>query len=233
MSKTMPVATLLAAAALLLSQTPTGSTLFLEKPYLQIGDAPKLSPQESLVLLWHTENVSAKWSVELRTSKDKNWRAANAPSATVVSAPEGQPTVAGVNGAKANAPAPPAIPAHLVYRAYLTSLVPGEEFRYRVLKDGQPVFDASAHARKSARQLFRFVLFGDCGQATPSPTRPISPNPTSSSFPAISSTVPAALANTAPSSFPCTARVSLRRLTALRCCSPCRSLPPPGIMTPR
>ena len=45
--------------------------------------------------------------------------------------------------------------------------MPGEEFRYRVLKDGKPVFDASAHARKSARQPFRFVLFGDCGQATP------------------------------------------------------------------
>ena len=30
---------------------------FLEKPYLQLGDAPKLSASESLVLMWHTENT--------------------------------------------------------------------------------------------------------------------------------------------------------------------------------
>jgi len=93
MSKTMPIAASLAAAALLLSQTPTGSTGFLEKPYLQLGDAPKLSPQESLVLLWHTENVPAKWSVELRTSKDKNWRAV-AEDITAMHA-TGRPVLAG------------------------------------------------------------------------------------------------------------------------------------------
>jgi 3',5'-cyclic AMP phosphodiesterase CpdA len=75
--------------------------------------------------------------------------------------------VAGKNGAKKDSPAPPAIEPHLVYRARLTNLVPGEEFRYRVLKDSKPVFDASAHARKSARQAYRFALFGDCGQGTP------------------------------------------------------------------
>src|SRR5262245_12607543 len=168
MSKTMPVAALLAAAALLMSHPPNGASPFLEKPYLQLGDAPKLSAQESLVLLWHTDNIPAKWSVELRTPKDKNWRAMNPTSSTVVSAPEGQLTVADVNGESDNVPDRPAIAPHLVYRAHLTNLTPGEEFRYRVIKDGQPVFDASAHARKSARQPFRFVLFGDCGQATPS-----------------------------------------------------------------
>jgi hypothetical protein len=46
--------------------------------------------------------------------------------------------------------------------------VPGEEFHYRLLKGGKPVFDAVGRARKSARQPFRFALFGDCGQGTPS-----------------------------------------------------------------
>ena len=36
------------------------------------------------------------------------------------------------------------------------------------MKAGKPVFEASAHARKSGTQPFRFVLFGDCGQGTPS-----------------------------------------------------------------
>src|SRR3984957_1079318 len=56
----------------------------------------------------------------------------------------------------------------MVYRARLTNLVPGGDFQYRVLRDGKPVFDAAGHARKSWRQPFRFVLFGDCAQGTPS-----------------------------------------------------------------
>jgi hypothetical protein len=160
-------ASALFSAALLLCQTP-GSTPFLEKPYLQLGDAPKLSPSESLVLMWHTENTRSDWRVEVRSSKDSAWRAVAPPTSQVISAPAGQPAVAGKDGAKKDAPASPAIDAHLVYRAALTGLLPGEEFRYRILKVGRPVFDASARARKSAAQPFRFVLFGDCGQGTPS-----------------------------------------------------------------
>jgi hypothetical protein len=155
------------AAALLLSQTPE-SALFLEKPYLQLGNAPSLSASESLVLIWHTGNTPADWKVELRTSKDSGWRTAGQPVSQMVSAPAGEPAVAGKDGAKKDAPASPAIDAHLVYRAHLTNLVPGEEFRYRVLKAAKPVFEASGRARKPASQPFRFVLFGDCGRGTPS-----------------------------------------------------------------
>lgn len=166
MSKYLAAGIGLLAAALLLSQPP--EKVFLEKPYLQLGDAPKLLPEESLVLLWHTADQPAPWTVEIRTSKDPKWRAVEQPRAQRVSAPAGEPAVAGKDGVKKDAPGSPAIEAHLVYRAHLTGLVPGEEFRYRVLKGGMPVFDASARARKSAAQPFRFVLFGDCGQGTPS-----------------------------------------------------------------
>src|SRR5215467_6828623 len=159
----------LTAASLLLSYSPAEPDTFLEKPYLQLGDAPKLSSPESLVLLWHTTNQPADWKVEVRTSKDSAWRAAGTPASQVVSAPAGSPwTTVAKDGTKKENPAPPAIAPHLVYRARLTSLIPGEEFHYRVLKGGKPVFDAAGRARKSARQPFRFVLFGDCGQATPS-----------------------------------------------------------------
>jgi hypothetical protein len=170
MSKLIPAAAsllaTLSAAVLLLSQTPPTEP-FLEKPYLQIGDAPKLSAAESLMLLWQTDNTPAKWAVELRTSKDSKWRAVEQPWAQAVSAPAGEPAVAGKNGAKKDAPASPPIEPHLVYRARLTNLVPGEEFRYRVLKAGKPVFDATGRPRKAAGQPFRFALFGDCGQGTP------------------------------------------------------------------
>src|SRR5262249_27122982 len=98
----------------------------------------------------------------------KSWRAVAQPISQMVSAPAGQPAVAGKKGAKRDAPAPPAIDPHLVYRTRLTNLVPGEEVHYRVLKNGSPGFDAVGHSRKSQRQPYRFVLFGDCAQNTPS-----------------------------------------------------------------
>src|SRR5215467_11754888 len=169
MRKIIPSAVLLIAASLLLSYSPSGPETFLEKPYLQLGDVPKLSSPESLVLLWHTTNQPADWKVEVRTSKDSAWRAAGTPASQVVSAPAGSPwTTVAKDGTKKENPAPPAIAPHLVYRARLTSLIPGEEFHYRVLKGGKLVFDAAGRARKSARQPFRFALFGDCGQGTPS-----------------------------------------------------------------
>jgi hypothetical protein len=168
MSKLILIAASLLAATLLLGQTLSSPDPFLEKPYLQLGDAPKLSTSESLVLIWHTENVPEEWEVQVRTSKDSAWRSTGAVQSQVVSAPVGEPAVAGKNGAKKDAPAPPAIEPHIVFRARLTNLVPGQEFHYRVLKAGKPVFDATARARKSDGQPFRFALFGDCGQGTPS-----------------------------------------------------------------
>ena len=167
MKLTKTLATVCLAAALLLSQSAPVDETFLEKPYLQLGDAPQLASKESLVLLWHTDNKPADWAVEVRTSKDSNWRRMEAPSARKVSAPKGPPAVAGVNGAKKNDEGSPAIAPHLVYRATMTNLVPGKDFSYRVLKDGKSVFESNARARKAAGQAYRFVLFGDCAEGTP------------------------------------------------------------------
>jgi len=168
MRKLILTAGCLIAATALLSSPPPVTETFLEKPYLQLGDSPKLSPAESLVLLWHTNASPAEWRVEVKTSKDRDWRAVGTAVSQTVSSPEGLPAIAGKDGAKKDSPAPPAVEQHLVYRARLTGLIPGEEFQYRVLKDGKRVFDATGRARKSARQPFRFALFGDCGQQTPS-----------------------------------------------------------------
>jgi 3',5'-cyclic AMP phosphodiesterase CpdA len=162
----------LSAASLLsivlpLTQVPKAAAQFLEKPYLQLGDSPNLSASESLVLLWHTDNTPAEWTVEVRTSKDSKWRVAERPSSQSVMAPAGAPAVAGRDGAKKDAPGSPAIAPHLVYRARMTALIPGFEFSYRVFKSGKPVFESTARARKSAVQPHRFVLFGDCGEGSP------------------------------------------------------------------
>jgi len=167
MSKSIRVASSLLSFAFLACQSLTAAEIFLEKPYLQLGDAPKLASSESLVLLWHTDNAPSEWSVEVRASKDAKWRAMQKPTSQVVSAPAGAPAFAGKDGAKKDSPATPAIEPHLVYRAHLTGLKPGTEFSYRVLNAGKQVFEATARARKSASQAQRFVLFGDCGQGTP------------------------------------------------------------------
>lgn len=159
---TATLAFVLASGSRLLAQDP-----FLEKPYLQLGNNPKLAAKESLMLLWHTGEQPADWKVEVKTSKDTKWRAVEHIGSTVVSAPAAPAIKAGQGGAKKDMPAVPAIEPHLVYRAHLSGLIPGEPFQYRVLKAGQPVFEATGHPRKAANQPFRFVLFGDCGQGTP------------------------------------------------------------------
>ncbi len=150
---------LLTAVTLLQSQ----SSEFLELPYLQLGNHPLLSRSESLVLLWHTADQAAKWSVDVRTSKDKSWRAMEAPTFLTASAPATRVTL----GRPPKEVEVPAVAPHRVYRAQLTGLVPGEEFQYRVAKAGAPVFTATGKARKSAAQPYRLVLFGDCAQDTP------------------------------------------------------------------
>jgi acid phosphatase type 7 len=133
--------------ALLSFATVSAQSPFLEKPYLQLGNSPEAAKSGNFVLMWHTDAQPASWSVEVRTSKDKAWRPGSIPVSQKISVP--------------------GIAPHLVYRADLTKLIAGEEFQYRVLKAGEPVFEASARARKSASQAQHFVVFGDIAQGTP------------------------------------------------------------------
>ena len=126
----------------------TANDPFLEKPYLQLGNAPKLADRESLMLLWHALDEAVDWKVEVKTSKDSQWKAAAKPAEQKVAAP--------------------GIPVHLVYRSRLTGLIPGEEFHYRVSRSGQMVFESTGKPRKAANQPVRFALFGDSAQGTPS-----------------------------------------------------------------
>jgi 3',5'-cyclic AMP phosphodiesterase CpdA len=149
------LALLLAIAARLPADT------FIEKPYLQLGNA---SDGVDLLLLWHTANTNAEWKVEIK--RGSSWRTAGTPIATVVQAPAGQAIPAGA-GKKAPPPPGPEIEPHRVYRAALKGLKPGEQFSYRVSENGKVVFESTARARKTANQPYRFVAFGDTAQDTP------------------------------------------------------------------
>ena len=130
-------AALLFAAALLLSQTPE-STPFLEKPYLQLGNAPNLSASESLVLMWHTTNAPADWKVEVANFEGLGLAGRRRAKVTgrFRRRPVSLLSRARTVQRKMRPPHPPS--RHTWYIAPgLTGLRPGEEFRYRVLESGK------------------------------------------------------------------------------------------------
>ena len=120
---------------------------FLVKPYVQLGNSPKLSVKESLIVLWHTSDTEANWSVELRPAGTGAWMKMATPTLKRI--------------------AVPTLPPHRVYSALLSGLTPGGQVEYRVLRGGKPVFTAKTRARVPAEQPYRFVVFGDCAQASP------------------------------------------------------------------
>ena len=117
---------------------------FVVKPYLQIGRQP--GPTH-LQLMWHTADESAAWSAQVRLTPKQEWVNMDAPQSTRVA-------VAGV------------APRWLLNSA-LGNLEPGKRFEYRLMRNGQPVFQSEAQAPKAANQSYRFVAFGDVGAGTP------------------------------------------------------------------
>jgi hypothetical protein len=134
---------LLALAACAVEHGPQPAGLFLVKPYIQLGDAPRPASEESLTVLWHTADRDADWTVELRPAGTAAWRAVESPTARRV--------------------AVPGIPPHRVYRAALRGLPPGAVIEYRLRVGGETVFQAKTRARVPAEQPHRFAVFGDCG----------------------------------------------------------------------
>jgi 3',5'-cyclic AMP phosphodiesterase CpdA len=120
---------------------PLAAQPFVEKPYLQIGDAPKGT---DLMLIWHAADADAKWKVEVK--EGAAWREMAPPRATVVKAP--------------------GIDPHRVYRAALTGMKAGAAFTYRVSQNDAVVFEAAGRGRKDEKQAYRFVTFGDTAQDT-------------------------------------------------------------------
>lgn len=116
---------------------------FFTKPYLQIGHHP--SPT-SLQLRWHTTDTDADWTVEYRAAGTDSWAKTATPAHHRVN----------IWGTR----------AHRIYDAAMTSLTPGTQFDYRVLKADNVVFSATGHAPKAPDQSYRFVAFADIGAET-------------------------------------------------------------------
>jgi phosphodiesterase/alkaline phosphatase D-like protein len=119
---------------------------FIVKPYLQLGDLPKLSPSEPVRVLWQAPNeTDAKWAVDVRQRDDEPWRPAIVTGGRLVGTPDAQ---------------------YRLFTVPLTRLQPGTEFEYRVSKNGQVVFAAKGKARAALDQPYRFAVTGDTGANT-------------------------------------------------------------------
>ena len=127
--------------ALFVINNATAQSTFLVKPYLQVGYEGN---QNELSLLWHTTDTLNKWSVEIKT--DKSWVASADISFNVVNVKSVTPFV--------------------VYHASLKNLMVGKDFNYRVTNNNKVVFESTAHAPKSNKQDYKFIVIGDIGALT-------------------------------------------------------------------
>ena len=119
---------------------------FIVKPYLQLGDLPRLSPTEPVRVLWQAANdVDAKWVVDLRQRDSEPWRSAIATSGRLITMADG---------------------SYRLFSVPLTRLEPGREFEYRVTRNAQVVFTAKGKTRAAADQPYRFAVTGDTGAHT-------------------------------------------------------------------
>ncbi|MDX2179486.1 MAG: metallophosphoesterase [Bryobacteraceae bacterium] len=133
---------ILAVSACTAQAPPSGP--FKAKPYLQLGDSPKMSARESVEVLCHAEDRDQAWSAEVRAVGQTRWRKAEASVLRRVNVKDFEP--------------------HRVYRATLTGLAPSAEFEYRVLLAGSPVFESKARARRAEGQPHTFAVMGDMSQ---------------------------------------------------------------------
>jgi len=127
---------------LLLTACLQAQDVFLVKPYLQLGNAPRAAARERLELMWHAEDRDAAWRVEVK--QGRGWAAQAAPAFRRLDAPP--------------------LPAHRIYRATLRNLAPGARVPYRVTRNGLVVFEAEAQARKAGSH--RMIVFGDAADGS-------------------------------------------------------------------
>ena len=116
---------------------------FLVKPYLQLGDAPRVAAMERLDLLWHAEDRAAAWTVEVKAGP--RWISRAMPTYRRLDVPP--------------------LPAHRIYRVTLLDLPAGRAVPYRVLLNGKVVFEAEAQTRRADGH--RLVVFGDAANGSP------------------------------------------------------------------
>lgn len=121
-------------------------TSLIGKPYLQLGNVPLSNRTARVDLLWHALPDNSSWSVEYKASSESVWKVLRDPEFRLVAIPD--------------------VPRHRIYRVTLSDLPAGKAFDYRLLHNQSVVFSGQATGKNSAKQAYRFAVFGDCGANT-------------------------------------------------------------------
>jgi 3',5'-cyclic AMP phosphodiesterase CpdA len=124
--------------------------VFLVKPFIQLGNEPKLQPAESLEVVWLSIEKDLKsaenWKVEFDRDNSSQWESGKITESQQLGFVSSQPFFRNV--------------------AKLSGLKPGQPFSYRLTRDGKEHFLSNASARKSVDQPFRFAVAGDIGSGS-------------------------------------------------------------------
>jgi len=138
----------LIAAIVLVSPTISAAADedFYVKPYVQLGDNPKLEAAESEEVAWFVRSPQRHWQLEIKQDGG-DWTSApvSIRSKEIFGAP---------------------VTPLYQYICTIRGLKPGTLFDYRVLADDKPIFAAWAKVRKSLDEPFVCDIFGDCGSGS-------------------------------------------------------------------
>jgi hypothetical protein len=127
--------------------------IFVAKPYLQMGTSAQSSNHDSQEILWLAKDKKSTWSVEVIDIRGiADGKAVKAKSTT------GSIIVREI-GASKDSP-------DFSFLCKIDNLPLDAIYKYRVLKDSKPVFEAEAHTRKRFDSPLNFVLFGDLAAKT-------------------------------------------------------------------
>jgi predicted phosphodiesterase len=116
---------------------------FIVRPYLQIGQNPN---SQTIEILWHTAQVDAQWSLEYKTIVNETWTKAKPPMVSEIKAK-------GIN-------------PRYIFTVTLNNLQPGQEFLYKISRNGSDLFSSKGKTLKAVDQFYKFIAFGDIGANT-------------------------------------------------------------------
>ena len=117
---------------------------FLVSPYVQPGP---VQTSGNLVLMWETPDRTAHWQVQVRGSLDEGWDTAVTATGKRVALPGVEPWRS--------------------WTAPLAPLAPGTTAWYRVVRNGEVVFQSFARTPHAVQQASRIAVFGDAAEGTP------------------------------------------------------------------
>jgi acid phosphatase type 7 len=122
---------------------PKVKQILLVSPYVQIGNDKY---HKSASVLWQTTDVNRVWTLQYK-AEGKDWTRAH------ITFKRALPELI--------------IPSRL-YVARLNNLIPGQQFQYRLLDSHKITFEGTSKIPAENTNNYRFVVFGDAGNGSPS-----------------------------------------------------------------